>query len=91
MVTSITVASYYHEMYGVNERSALLNTLNWGLPHDIMHDYLEGIVQYDIKLLLLHCMTNEYFTLTDFNCRLLSFEYGYAEVADKPTAIASQH
>lgn len=26
-----------------------------GLPHDMMHDLYEGIVPYELKLLLQHC------------------------------------
>ena len=86
---------YYSMTYGINERSVLLDIthysmLNWGLPHDIMHDCFKGVVQYEIKLLLLHCIARRYFTLADFNHRLKDFDYGYSEVADKPTLTTSQ-
>lgn len=88
--------NHYSMTYGINERSILLDVkyfsmLNWGLPHDIMHDLFEGVVQYEIKLLLLHCIASKYFSLEEFNHRLIGFEYGYSEVADKPTVITSQH
>ena len=40
---------YYSKIYGINERSALLDVkgytmMDWGLPHDIMHDLFEGVV-----------------------------------------------
>ena len=87
---------YYSKIYGINEKSVLLDVKNftmtdWGLPHDIMHDLFEGVVEYEIKVLLLHCLEKKFFTLEEFNRRLLDFDYGYTEVSDKPTPITSQH
>ena len=53
--------------------------------------FLKGSIQYELKLLLLHCVGEKYFSLSDFNERLLSFKYGYSEVADKPVPITTQH
>ena len=33
-----------------------------GLPHDTMHDILEGVAQYEIKLLIRHCISLNYIT-----------------------------
>ena len=60
-----------------------------GLPHDAMHDLFEGIAPIEIKLLLLHCIGNNFFTLNDYNTKLLDFTYGYAE-SDKPVPILSR-
>ena len=84
------------KVYGINCKSILLNVklfsmCDWGLPHDVMHDLFEGVVQYELKLLLLHCIGERYFSLADFNKRLLGFEYGYSEVADKPVPLTTQH
>ena len=84
------------KVYGVNTRSILLDVklfsmCNWGMPHDIMHDLFEGVVQYELKLLLLHSIDEGYFSLLDFNKRLLSFEFGYSELADKPVPLTTQH
>ena len=54
---------HYSKVYGVNEKSILLDVkeytiLNWG-PHDYMHDLFEGVVQYEIKLLL-HCCKEKF-------------------------------
>ena len=57
---------------------------DWGLPHDIMQDLFEGVVQYEIKFLLLHCFEKKCFSLPEFNNKIMSFEYGYSEVSDKP-------
>lgn len=65
--------------------------LDWGLPHDSMYDLFKGVVQYEIKLVLLHCCNEKYFSLQEFNQWLLNFVYGHSEVADKPTPITSVH
>lgn len=39
-----------------------------------MHDLFEGIVQYKIKVLLLHCCKKKYFSLKDFNKWLIEFD-----------------
>lgn len=86
-------ASFYSSAYGINRRSSLLdiryfNIFEGGLPHDAMHDILEGIAPLEIKLLLSHCFTNNFFTLKIFNDRLLNFNFGYT-IADKPVPILS--
>ena len=45
-----------------------------------MHDILEGVLQYEVKLLL-HVMIEEegYFSLDYFNSRLENLELGYME------------
>ena len=87
-------ASHYSKVYGVNERSCLLDVkffslFDGGLPHDAMHDILEGIAPLEIKKLLVHCIrSNKWFTLDEFNKTLLGFNYGYSD-NDKPTPIIS--
>ena len=55
---------------------------------DIMHDLLEGALQYEMKLMLKKMIQIEkYFTLDSLNSRLISTELGYMEIKDKPTPI----
>ena len=60
-----------------------------GLPHDAMHDILEGIAPLEIKLLLSHCVTNGLFTLEGYNRRLMDFNFSYSET-DKPVPSLSR-
>ena len=61
-----------------------------GLLPDIMHDLLEGVLQYEVKLMLQEMIrVQKYFTLDEFNSRLSSTELGYMESKDKPTPITS--
>ena len=58
---------------------------------DIMHDVLEGALQYEIKLMLRFMIRNEeFFTLNQFNSRLESVELGYMEIKDQATIITNQ-
>ena len=62
--------------FGINRPSELDNIPNFSvaenLPHDIMHDLLEGIVPYELKLLLIKLVNAKYFTIATFNdCLIL--------------------
>ena len=80
---------HYSKIYGVNRKSILLDVAYFsmfggGLPLDAMHDILEGVAQYEIKLLLTHCIsTCSYITLQEYNNRLQRFDFGYSQT-DKP-------
>ena len=87
-------AAHYSKTYGINMKSGLLDVnyfsmFGGGLPHDAMHDILEGIAPLEIKLLLRHFVTSKLFSLRDFNSKLVNFNYGYME-SDKPIPILSQ-
>ena len=62
--------------------------INGELPHDIMHDIMEGAAPTEIKLLFSHCFASKYFTLNDYNKLLLNFNFGYS-YNDKPLPILS--
>lgn len=86
-------AQHFSKTYGINRESALLNVkyfsmIGGGLPHDAMHDILEGLAPLEIKLMLTYFITNRVFSLNYFNDRLLNFNYGYSE-SDKPVPILS--
>lgn len=72
----------------------LLNYLRYfhvcdGLVPDVMHDLLEGALQYGVKLMLrIFIRTERYFTLEVFNSRLTNLELGYMEKKDRPTPIS---
>lgn len=52
-----SLKDHFSKVYGINGRSCLLDITHFsmfggGLPHDAMHDILEGIAPLEIKLLL---------------------------------------
>ena len=80
--------------YGIN-RDSILNELEYfhvcsgGLLPDIMHDLLEGALQYEIKLMLkVFILEEKYITLSELNSRLEFFELGYMESKDRPSPIS---
>ena len=77
--------------YGVN-RDSILNELTYfhvcdgSLLPDVMHDLLEGALQYKVKLLLNYMIDNCSLTVQEFNSRLQNIDLGYMEMNNKPTA-----
>ena len=71
---------------GINRRSILEDIPGFsvvsGLPHDIMHDLFEGVASIELKLLL-HCVTECYFSINFLNDRMRRFDF----VENKPTVI----
>ncbi len=87
------LCKHYSKTYGINRRSSLLDIpyfvmFGGGLPHDAMHDILEGIAPLEIKSILQHCVANGWFSLEWYNTHLLNFNYGYTE-SYKPIPILS--
>lgn len=77
--------------HGINRSSELDQIPNFSvtqnLPHDIMHDLFEGVVPYEMKLLLTRLVDAKYFTIAILNDRLRRFDYGYIEKSDKPSQL----
>ena len=80
--------------YGINRRSILETVPHFSvvrnLPHDIMHDLFEGVVPYEMKLLLTYYIENKYISCVGFNYRLQQFDFGYTEIKDKPSLILNE-
>ena len=77
--------------YGITSRSLLCDLDSFDitkqLPQDIMHTLLEGVVQYELRHILAHYISQGHFTLCDLNAAIASQNYGYTEVADKPSRL----
>ena len=94
LASNEALKEHYSKTYGINRCSKLTNIesysmFNGGLPHDAMHDFLEGVAQYEIKLLLRHCIDIKYLTLTEYNRYVVFFGYGHNET-DKPGIVVSK-
>ena len=58
---------------------------------DIMHDVLEGALQYEVKLLLKRMVNcDNYFALETLNSRLENLDLGYIDVKNRPTPISAK-
>ena len=54
---------------------------------DVMHDLLEGALQYETKLLLKYCLGQGYFTCKTLNHLISVSDLGYATENDCPSPI----
>lgn len=79
---------YTAKTYGLN-RDSILNSSRYfhvvdGLAPDIMHNILEGSLQFEVQELLKHCIQTEaYFTL-ELNTVIEEFPYVLSDKANKP-------
>ena len=75
--------------YGVNRNSILIELIYFhvcdsSLLPDVMHNILEGALQYEVKLLLKRMVNCEkYFTLKTFNFRLENLDLGYINIKNQ--------
>lgn len=53
---------------------------------DIMHDLLEGVVQYELKLLFQY-LVKDFICLNTLSQRIQSFNYGYNERKNRPSGV----
>ena len=78
---------HYSTTFGINRLSVLEEVPGFsvvtGLPHDIMHDLFEGVVPYELKLLIIHCVCSRYFTIETLNERINAYDF----VSNKPAQI----
>ena len=58
---------------------------------DIMHDVLEGVLQFEVKELLKYLIDNNYCTLRSINNKIASFPYDGSDITTKPTIISAEH
>lgn len=78
--------------YGVNfpsplNRLACFHVVEQ-LPQDIMHVLLEGVVPYELLLMLTVFVTDKkYLSLDTLNDRILCFSYSSQEAKDRPSPI----
>ena len=54
---------------------------------DIMHDLLEGVVQYELKLLFHYLVKQGYVSVNTLSDRIQSFNYGYPDRKNKPSGL----
>ena len=57
---------------------------------DIMHDILEGTLQYELKELLNYLSKNGV-SVEYLNRRISLFPYGYSDISNRPSEILSNH
>ena len=83
------LSAHHSTSYGINRLSILEEipgfSVTTGLPHDIMHDLFEGVVPYQMRLLICHCVGKKFFTIEELNERIAAFVF----LDNKPSEIDS--
>ena len=84
---------YMTTTYGINFDS-ILNTLRYfhvteGLVMDVMHNILEGTLEYEVKELIKYLTSEGIISLQDLNSIIYTFPYGRSDVKNKPTEISA--
>ena len=79
-------------------RSCALNSLsyyhvseNYAPDLRLMHDFLEGLLPFEMKLVVSELIHQENVSLDELNSRIQSFSYGITEQANKPSLILQSH
>lgn len=77
-------------VFGV-KRSCILNSLEYfhtteNFSVDVMHDVLEGVGQYELKLLFLY-LKEKHVTSAEIHSRIQSFDYGFMERNNRPVSV----
>ena len=57
------------------------------LPQDIMHVLFEGVVPYELRLMLVHFVKEKYFSPSELNERIGSFHYSTHDAGDRPSDV----
>lgn len=88
----ISVSLLRHQFQTGSKRDCSLNKLLFyhvtdNVAPNIMHDILEGVGDWEIKLVLNALMDQEVLTIEQLNYRLTSFDYGGCDSRNKPSAI----
>ena len=83
---------YWSKIWGVNKKSCLLQIGNIDLStiliHDPMHLFMEGVIPYELSMMLFHCIyVKQYFTLRFLNNRIKHFPYSQSDKENRPECI----
>jgi len=75
------------------KRESVLNSLSFyhvtdNKAVDIIHDILEGVGAYEVKLVLNSLIGQKLISLDKLNYRITSFDYGFSDMGNKPSVIS---
>lgn len=91
--TEPKVKKYWSKLWGINFRSPLMdidNNINLPLilVHDPMHILMEGLIPYELPLILFHLIHDLHlFTLNWLNSQIAGYPYSYLDAGSKPESI----
>lgn len=76
--------------YGIRYQSALNDITHYHVANtmqmlqDVMHVLFEGVLAMETHMMLCEFLKKKYFSLSDLNNRVKSFEFGSCESRDRP-------
>ena len=90
--TNVEVEEYVVENWGVNNVCPL-NRLSafhcvWGLPPDLLHDLLEGVVPEDLCSIIRALAYKGWFTIKEYNVKMKGIGWNNYESRDRPEAVS---
>ena len=79
---------------GVKKPDVLTENLKYfhvleGYPPDVLHDFFEGIVPFELALCLKDLIAKKYITVDSLNEALATFDYQHSDKRDKPHRVSS--
>ncbi len=79
-------------LYGVKGECVLIESLKYfhavdGFPPDILHDFLEGVVPFELYLCIQDLIKNKYISLETLNQAIQEFPYSFSDKTDKPQPV----
>jgi hypothetical protein len=94
-VACIHDQSYDPRARGI-QRGCILNQLQYFHPMQnylihVMHDFLEGVVPFELGLILTELNMNEFITLDSSNLAISFFNYSLADRNSRPPSLSSVH
>ena len=87
---------YWSKTHGINGEGLLFDIPSFDLTkcivHDPMHLLLEGVLRYELSLLLTEFIeVQQFFSLNQLNQRIIQYDYSLEEKRDKPQVIEKNH
>ena len=80
--------------YGVTNISAFTRLeyldITEAFPHDIMHDFLEGVIPIVLTCVIKHLHVSGTVTINDLNRKLEEFSFGKNDRSSKPVAVTTR-
>lgn len=75
------------------KKDSVLNSLSFyhvtdNVAVDVMHDILEGVGAYKVKLVLKSLIEQKHMSLDKLNYHITSFDYDFTDVGSKPSLIS---
>jgi hypothetical protein len=94
-VVSLADASYDHRTTGIKIKCILNELQHFRAMHnftvDAMHDFLQGIVPFELGLLLEELRVSGYVTGEMLNSAIMSFDYSAADRYSQPPTLLHMH